>query len=867
MSRIAEILIDALGNKLTPFEQSDLLTGFTDLDRASRDPVIYNITKNLGTLQLGQQDGITVFSPTGARSIRLEPDGDAFFGTNIDVPSKTSLSVFSNAQYYNNEAMGKGDLLVGDNSDSSANLFWDASEGRLNFRGGTTTYVYIDTDGSLVASLGEIGGWNIGATTIYDDNNNIILDSANERIRVGGSAPYIDLDGNQGFIRSSSFAASVSGFNIDMDGNAEFNNITARGSLRSAVLEYGHILAVGGHALISKNAGELASDVYFDALYEYVDIKADDDGNCPVALNDIIYMRGWDATPGFEIFNESYYKVTTTPTDNGDGTWNLQLKCPITIDYNHWVAGQAFSNMGVTGDGAISLQAGAETRMVLLENDGTTFPSPTYRAVLGNINGYYGAGDYIGFGVGNAWTNNYLLYNGDGAGTFVLKMGDGDVTISDTGIEIEQGTGDTSKIVWKDTGVKLGSISAADSITQDDMLIEMGPRTGHNAGILIDANGGSGQYGVVQISAEAGGSTGPVVTLYRDGTTGYIAMWYQSVRINKGLVVGAGSSTETVNDGELRVAQDILMGSTGQQNEFWMEGSSGYYSWLQFNVGAGVRWRLSRDNDAETGSNAGSTLSIYRYSDAAGYLGRPLQIVRATGDVYFNDNDVRIAGGLHVGNTTTNPGPGDIIATNNITATNYFYSQGIHIYEGGTQVGELLATDTTWFRLNQNVAKNIYTPRAFYAAASLGTGLSTSPGTGSVGYTGDLRPYANSQFYTTWGMRTQGETTAGAWEGKTGAFGPSIVDLSATFGYPAGIKSVLARVITRSSTTHPEITNYMTCGTSTSDYGNNSTYSIGSNWFGSNTTWTDCDANGDIAVRINASGTQTSYLRLYGYAI
>jgi hypothetical protein len=43
----------------------------------------------------------------------------------------------------------------------------------------------------------------------------------------------------------------------------------------------------------------------------------------------------------------------------------------------------------------------------------------------------------------------------------------------------------------------------------------------------------------------------------------------------------------------------------------------------------------------------------------------------------------------------------------------------IKIYNGATQVGEIGTTDTTWFRLNQSIAKNIYTPQYLRADGGL----------------------------------------------------------------------------------------------------------------------------------------------------
>lgn len=42
-------------------------------------------------------------------------------------------------------------------------------------------------------------------------------------------------------------------------------------------------------------------------------------------------------------------------------------------------------------------------------------------------------------------------------------------------------------------------------------------------------------------------------------------------------------------------------------------------------------------------------------------------------------------------------------------------SQGLKFYSSGSWIGEITCTDTTWLRINQNVDKNIYTPRMFRA--------------------------------------------------------------------------------------------------------------------------------------------------------
>lgn len=91
-----------------------------------------------------------------AITVRIDADGDVFFGSNIASPGTTSLAIFSNAQTYNGESIGAGDILFGDNTTAKANMLWDASAGQILFRGGTTTQGYIDVTGAAVFGAGAV---------------------------------------------------------------------------------------------------------------------------------------------------------------------------------------------------------------------------------------------------------------------------------------------------------------------------------------------------------------------------------------------------------------------------------------------------------------------------------------------------------------------------------------------------------------------------------------------------------------------------------------------------------------------------------------------------------------------------------------
>lgn len=124
-----------------------------------------------GNMKIAPGIGIGVFAD-GVLKTTIDPDGNFFVGSQIDNPANTTFSVFVNDQVYNNEQMGAGDLLIGDNTSGVSNIKYDASEGQLQFRLGTTVNVYMDTDGTLKAGSGAI---SLDSSGITFENNSGVL--------------------------------------------------------------------------------------------------------------------------------------------------------------------------------------------------------------------------------------------------------------------------------------------------------------------------------------------------------------------------------------------------------------------------------------------------------------------------------------------------------------------------------------------------------------------------------------------------------------------------------------------------------------------------------------------------------------------
>ena len=122
----------------------------------------YGVSGEGGILMSASMAGAPFFelfthagSPWSAlsRHVRLR-QALSLFGSAVDAPATAALVIFHSAQTYNGEAMGAGDVLLGDNSAGKANLLWKQSVGGLKWRVGTTDVLFIDTSLSLARLTG-----------------------------------------------------------------------------------------------------------------------------------------------------------------------------------------------------------------------------------------------------------------------------------------------------------------------------------------------------------------------------------------------------------------------------------------------------------------------------------------------------------------------------------------------------------------------------------------------------------------------------------------------------------------------------------------------------------------------------------------
>ncbi len=151
---------------------------------------------------------------------------------------------------------------------------------------------------------------------------------------------------------------------------------------------------------------------------------------------------------------------------------------------------------------------------------------------------------------------------------------------------------------------------------------------------------------------------------------------------------------------------------------------------------------------------------------------------------------LNVNGVLSVGKVANLTGAGDVDIAGNIR------HDGGFIY--GPSGRETMRDDANWVRFNQlqDHALGTYTPGFLRADGGLASGVLATPGAGDIGYTGDIRPYRNAAYYTAYAfVPLTTYLTSTSWDGDMRpTTAKTLIDLSAVFGVPAGIKAVVLYV-------------------------------------------------------------------------
>ena len=197
-------------------------------------------------------------------------------------------------------------------------------------------------------------------------------------------------------------------------------------------------------------------------------------------------------------------------------------------------------------------------------------------------------------------------------------------------------------------------------------------------------------------------------------------------------------------------------------------------------------------------------------------------------------------------------------------------AKALKIYNGATQTGEIYSSDTTWLRINQNVAKDIYTPRSICIGTGLTVGGSAVASAGWVMATGGYSRYVGTtahlgSIYVPLTLPASSTT----YNGSSVTAGTKNITVSTLFtglpaGYAGAIKAWNVRLVGKSPSAGDSY--YMLC----KDYSNNH-YSVAVR--GTTTLTSEavgivhCNTNGDFQLVVGGGTWTGVYLQLLGYFI
>jgi len=360
--------------------------------------------------------------------------------------------------------------------------------------------------GSVTATSGNIGGWTIGATTLT--GGNVTLDAAG--------------------VISVNYAAGLTGARIDNNGNAEFNNITARGAINTAVLVYNQVHATGGSMILSKAAFKLRTAFTTVNSPTTFNVDTEDaEGSTHAAsqlaiAGDILRLKDGTADAWLTVSSVSdqttFWRYVCTKSSPAAGT-NYTFQ-----------AGAAIVNYGQTGQGFLYLTADdADGPFYSVRTHaGSPWSAATERLRLGNLKNAYGVGanNRYGIGLGDFSGGNYMMYNP--TDSFVIKVGGGEVLIGATGISLKTGSAVANSITFVNGATVIGKEFVVDTTI-----------TNHSTQTMPSGVGGI-TTAIWQAEVFNNALTGETILRVDAGATPHIELTDSGVSTFAGVIIGDG---------------------------------------------------------------------------------------------------------------------------------------------------------------------------------------------------------------------------------------------------------------------------------------------------------------------------------------
>lgn len=599
--------------------------------------------------------------------------------------------------------------------------------------------------GAIVSTSGLIAGWSIAATQLTSDGGNVKLNSATPAFMMGAtgymtgtgfwvgkatsyklhignpSGDYLSWDGSvlniEGTVQSGNFASGVSGWQIQTNGDAEFNNVTVRGELRAAVFKYNEIAVTAGTLGVFKSASIASADFTTPAstgLSFTLPAKDSDGGAMLFAVNDILHTR----TVIGGTLKSFWATVTARSQQSGYTNYTCTLNSgDVSTTFRE---GAAIADYGVSGTGYLTLSAdgsvGSSPNLTLAKIN--SYSSSTLLGRLGNINGSYGyVTDTIGIGLGEYASGKANFTWDDTNGIRLRLYTTNKIQISNSGT-IYVGQTDQEHIVVDANSIKLYGSDGTTIYTEiDGGVVTLGDDVGGEY-VQISSNGvylyGGGNTNLV-LSSGGNASFGEVATNqgnmywnnsnkrveFRGGTNGTVIQAYIDTT---GKIACGGGKMELASDGITAIMQSVLDNSASYK--FSLSGTglmSGLFAWWDNPTNNLILKIYDQSTNAymqiiSAASSQGELLiramAGVNTTDMHMYEYGTNSYIEFTGADYIKQNgDVRITEGLTVGSGTTNMGTGDIYALNTIyinDTANVDMTQGLTINQGAN-TNEILA--------------------------------------------------------------------------------------------------------------------------------------------------------------------------------
>jgi hypothetical protein len=255
-----------------------------------------------------------------------------------------------------------------------------------------------------------------------------------------------------------------------------------------------------------------------------------------------------------------------------------------------------------------------------------------------------------------------------------------------------------------------------------------------------------------------------VTRLYaRDASTGAVDMLFQTGTTDK-MVIKAGGN---IGIGNTAPAQKLVVnGGIHAYGNIATPASGTYGLLMDYYIADSRFW--------SRGTTSGGTRGAFKFYqlEADGTNQITSFELDTSGNASFN-YDLQVDGDLSVGDGSTNSRVILKKSDNNV-------SDHIQFYNGTTRVGEIGCEDTTWLRINQETAKNIYTPRYIRADGGFFVDGSSKGINGSGNFVGGTITGASDANVTDWNNAYQNSVTGVDFNTGTGVLSVNTIGGSYT---------------------------------------------------------------------------------------